>query len=215
MRTGTPTSTTARSWPRAELGLAAAARGGDPARGAGAPAAAKQAQPTNKRTFGSVFKNPQHDLERRRMLDACGLKGYRIGGAQISPKHANFIENVGRRRTRTPRADRRGSPCARAVRGRARARRWSCSATSRSPRWKTGTTCRRLAPRARTAPEPAGESPAGGQEGPQERRISRGADHRRIRGYRSSAGAPVAPAPSAAGRGRLRRRSRPRVSRCP
>ena len=28
------------------------------------------------------------------MLEACGLKGYRIGGAQISPKHANFIENA-------------------------------------------------------------------------------------------------------------------------
>ncbi len=60
----------------------------------------KQAQPTNKRTFGSVFKNPQHDLSAGRMLDACGLRGYRIGGAQISPKHANFIENVGGARTR-------------------------------------------------------------------------------------------------------------------
>jgi UDP-N-acetylmuramate dehydrogenase len=58
-------------------------------------AARKDAQPTNKRTFGSVFKNPDHDLSAGRMLDACGLRGHRIGGAQISPKHANFIENVG------------------------------------------------------------------------------------------------------------------------
>jgi len=29
------------------------------------------------------------------MLEACGLRGFRIGGAQISPKHANFIENAG------------------------------------------------------------------------------------------------------------------------
>jgi UDP-N-acetylenolpyruvoylglucosamine reductase len=55
----------------------------------------KAAQPTNKRTFGSVFKNPEHELTAGRMLEACGLKGYRIGGAQISPKHANFIENAG------------------------------------------------------------------------------------------------------------------------
>jgi UDP-N-acetylmuramate dehydrogenase len=55
----------------------------------------KAAQPTNKRTFGSVFKNPDHELTAGRMLEACGLRGYRIGGAQISPKHANFIENAG------------------------------------------------------------------------------------------------------------------------
>jgi UDP-N-acetylmuramate dehydrogenase len=54
----------------------------------------KAAQPTNRRTFGSVFKNPDHELSAGRMLEACGLKGYRIGGAQISPKHANFIENA-------------------------------------------------------------------------------------------------------------------------
>jgi UDP-N-acetylmuramate dehydrogenase len=55
----------------------------------------KAAQPTNRRTFGSVFKNPEHELSAGRMLEACGLKGHRIGGAQISPKHANFIENAG------------------------------------------------------------------------------------------------------------------------
>ena len=55
----------------------------------------KAAQPTNKRTFGSVFKNPHHQLSAGRMLEACGLKGFQIGGAQISPRHANFIENAG------------------------------------------------------------------------------------------------------------------------
>jgi UDP-N-acetylmuramate dehydrogenase len=54
----------------------------------------KAAQPTNRRTFGSVFKNPEHELSAGRMLEACGLKGYRAGGAQVSPKHANFIENA-------------------------------------------------------------------------------------------------------------------------
>jgi len=54
----------------------------------------KEAQPTNRRTFGSVFKNPGHELSAGRMLEACGLKGHRRGGAQISPKHANFIENA-------------------------------------------------------------------------------------------------------------------------
>ena len=55
----------------------------------------KATQPTTKRTFGSVFKNPPGELGAGAMLELCGLKGYRIGGAVISPKHANFIENAG------------------------------------------------------------------------------------------------------------------------
>jgi UDP-N-acetylmuramate dehydrogenase len=61
---------------------------------AGMQAKRKAAQPTNKRTFGSVFKNPEHELTAGRMLEACGLRGFQLGGAQISPKHANFIENA-------------------------------------------------------------------------------------------------------------------------
>lgn len=55
----------------------------------------KATQPTTKRTFGSVFKNPPGEIGAGRMLELCGLKGYRYGGARVSPMHANFIENVG------------------------------------------------------------------------------------------------------------------------
>jgi UDP-N-acetylenolpyruvoylglucosamine reductase len=55
----------------------------------------KATQPTNRRTFGSVFKNPEHEFGAGRMIEECGLKGYRSGGARISPVHANFIENAG------------------------------------------------------------------------------------------------------------------------
>jgi UDP-N-acetylmuramate dehydrogenase len=55
----------------------------------------KATQPTSKRTFGSVFKNPDHEYGAGRMLEECGLKGHRVGGTLISPRHANFIENAG------------------------------------------------------------------------------------------------------------------------
>src|SRR6478736_5968454 len=51
----------------------------------------KETQPTNKRTFGSVFKNPDHEPGAGRMIELCGLKGHCIGGAVISPRHENFI----------------------------------------------------------------------------------------------------------------------------
>lgn len=55
----------------------------------------KSSQPSGIRTFGSVFKNPDHELGAGRMIDACGLKGEQRGGARISLQHANFIENTG------------------------------------------------------------------------------------------------------------------------
>jgi UDP-N-acetylenolpyruvoylglucosamine reductase len=55
----------------------------------------RSTQPTNKRTYGSVFKNPSKELGAGQAIEQCGLKGHRVGGARISPVHANFIENAG------------------------------------------------------------------------------------------------------------------------
>jgi UDP-N-acetylenolpyruvoylglucosamine reductase len=55
----------------------------------------KATQPTTKRTFGSVFKNPPGDVGAGRLLEECGMKGFQVGGAVVSDKHANFIENAG------------------------------------------------------------------------------------------------------------------------
>jgi UDP-N-acetylmuramate dehydrogenase len=55
--------------------------------------ARKESQPISERTFGSTFVNPPGDFAAR-MIDACGLKGAKRGGAMISDKHANFIINV-------------------------------------------------------------------------------------------------------------------------
>ncbi|OUR85267.1 UDP-N-acetylenolpyruvoylglucosamine reductase [Cycloclasticus sp. 44_32_T64] len=53
-----------------------------------------QTQPTNIPSGGSVFKNPPGD-HAARLVEATGLKGYAIGGAQVSEKHSNFILNTG------------------------------------------------------------------------------------------------------------------------
>ena len=50
-------------------------------------------QPLNLPNAGSVFRNPAGD-HAARLIEACGLKGYAIGGARVSEKHANFIVNA-------------------------------------------------------------------------------------------------------------------------
>jgi UDP-N-acetylmuramate dehydrogenase len=52
------------------------------------------AQPLNQPSAGSTFRNPPGDFAAR-LIEASGLKGYIIGGAQVSEKHANFIVNIG------------------------------------------------------------------------------------------------------------------------
>ncbi|NJR72217.1 MAG: hypothetical protein HC782_03985 [Gammaproteobacteria bacterium] len=52
------------------------------------------AQPLDKPNAGSTFRNPPNDFAAR-LIESCGLKGFAIGGAAVSTKHANFIINTG------------------------------------------------------------------------------------------------------------------------
>jgi UDP-N-acetylenolpyruvoylglucosamine reductase len=59
----------------------------------------KEAQPSGIKTFGSTFVNPDDPKADGRsagqLLDAAGCRGLEVGGARLSPKHANFVENKG------------------------------------------------------------------------------------------------------------------------
>ena len=65
-----------------------------------------ETQPTKDRTAGSTFRNPAgfsstgqaddtHDLKAWKVIDNAGMRGATIGGAQMSPKHSNFMVNIG------------------------------------------------------------------------------------------------------------------------
>ncbi len=65
-----------------------------------------ETQPTKDRTAGSTFRNPagfsstgqaddRHDLKAWKVIDEAGLRGHRLGGAQMSEKHPNFLTNTG------------------------------------------------------------------------------------------------------------------------
>ncbi len=54
----------------------------------------RSSQPLNWPTAGSTFRNPEHNFAAK-LIEEVGLKGFQIGDARISNKHANFIENIG------------------------------------------------------------------------------------------------------------------------
>ena len=54
----------------------------------------KNTQPLNWPTAGSTFRNPK-DTFAAKLIEECGLKGFRVGNAEVSDKHANFIINLG------------------------------------------------------------------------------------------------------------------------
>lgn len=81
--------------------------GGEPAeiarRAAEAKARRGLRQPLGLPNAGSIFKNPPGDFAGR-LVELVGLRGRRVGGAQISPRHANFIVNLGEARAADVRA---------------------------------------------------------------------------------------------------------------
>jgi UDP-N-acetylenolpyruvoylglucosamine reductase len=62
---------------------------------AGMRARRKAAQPSGIKTFGSTFKNPDDGPSAGVLLDEAGCRGLQVGGARLSEKHANFVENTG------------------------------------------------------------------------------------------------------------------------
>lgn len=52
-------------------------------------------QPLKEKSAGCVFRNPEPLLSAGALIDRCGLKGFSIGGAQVSEVHANFLVNKG------------------------------------------------------------------------------------------------------------------------
>ncbi len=79
---------------RATFGLAAGEAGAIRRRISASLVQRNQKQPVEHRSAGSVFKNPPGDYAGR-LVEATGLKGTRVGNAQISEKHGNFIVNLG------------------------------------------------------------------------------------------------------------------------
>lgn len=55
----------------------------------------KKTQPLATKNCGCVFKNPAKELQAGRLIDLLGLKGLQVGQLRVSPKHANFMENLG------------------------------------------------------------------------------------------------------------------------
>ena len=54
----------------------------------------RNSQPTDKPSLGSAFKRPCKNVFPWRLIDECGLRGFSVGGAAVSEKHAGFIVNI-------------------------------------------------------------------------------------------------------------------------
>jgi UDP-N-acetylmuramate dehydrogenase len=80
------------------LGLVIRLAEGDPAKIAALVEECRRkrgtSQPLGKRNAGCIFKNPPGQSAGR-LIDQAGLKGFRVGGAEVSPEHGNFLVNLG------------------------------------------------------------------------------------------------------------------------